>query len=127
MLDTIGSRIKSVRESLGLSGSAFAEQLGLSRGALSNIERDVNGVSERTLRLICQIYRVDYFWLTEGKGEMFVKTTDALLDELAAENNFSSETVETFRSLLQLPADRFNLAMELIRALSVADQKKEEQ
>lgn len=127
MLDTIGSRIKLVRESIGLSGSAFAEQLGLSRGALSNIERDVNGVSERTLRLICQIYRVDYFWLTDGKGEMFVKTTDALLDELAAENNFSTETVKTFRALLQLPPERFNLVMELIRALSGADAQEKEQ
>lgn len=121
MQSTAGSRIKQIREVLGLSGPAFAEKIGISRGALSNIERNVNGVSDRTIRLICSTFKVDYFWLTEGSGKMFVDDTDSLLEELAAENNLSEDTVDTFKRLLSLPADKYDLVMRLIRSLSEDD------
>ena len=76
LMKTVGERIKEVRKALGLSGEAFGKPIGLSRGALSNIERNVNGASDRTIRLICSEYCVDYFWLTEGKGEMFIDDTE---------------------------------------------------
>lgn len=127
MQNTAGSRIKQVRESLRMSGSAFAEQIGLSRGALSNIERNVNGVSERTLRLICQTFNVDYFWLTEGKGEMFVQASDSLIEELAAEHNLSADTVEILKALFNLPKKKFDLVMELIRSLTGESEEKEQE
>lgn len=118
MTETVGLRIKKIREHLGMSGSAFAESIGLSRGALSNIERNVNGVSDRTVRLICSMYKVDYFWLTEGTGSMFINSTDALLEELAAENQLSQDTVDTFKVLFSLPDDKFRLVMDLIKSMS---------
>lgn len=121
MSNSIGARIKELREYLGMSGSAFAESVGLSRGALSNIERNVNGVSDRTVRLICSIYKVDYFWLTEGSGNMLVNSTDALIEELAAENQLSPDTVEVFKKLFRLPEDKFNLVMQLIGSMSEKD------
>lgn len=121
MSNSIGVRIKELREYLGMSGSAFAESVGLSRGALSNIERNVNGVSDRTVRLICSIYKVEYFWLTEGSGNMLVNSTDALIEELAAENQLSPDTVEVFKKLFRLPEDEFNLVMQLIYLLPEKD------
>lgn len=50
-MKTVGERIKEVRKALGLSGEAFGKPIGLSRGALSNIERNTNGASDRTIRL----------------------------------------------------------------------------
>ena len=121
MSNSIGERIKELREYLGMSGAAFAKSIGMSRGALSNIERNVNGVSDRTVRLICSIYKVDYFWLTEGSGNMLVNSTDALIEELAAENQLSPDTVEVFKKLFRLPEDKFNLVMQLIESMSEKD------
>lgn len=113
-MKTVGERIKEVRKALGLSGEAFGKPIGLSRGALSNIERSVNGASDRTIRLICSKYCVDYFWLTEGKGEMFIDDMDAILEELAAEKGYDDETLRIMKKLYSLPKDQFDMVMMLI-------------
>lgn len=113
-MKTVGERIKEVRKALGLSGEAFGKPIGLSRGALSNIERNVNGASDRTIRLICSKYCVDYFWLTEGKGEMFIDDMDAILEELAAEKGYDDETLRIMKKLYSLPKDQFDMVMMLI-------------
>lgn len=113
-MKTVGERIKEVRKALGLSGEAFGKPIGLSRGALSNIERNTNGASDRTIRLICSKYCVDYFWLTEGKGEMFIDDMDAILEELAAEKGYDDETLRIMKKLYSLPKDQFNMVMMLI-------------
>lgn len=117
MSNSIGARIKELREYLGMSGSAFAKSIGMSRGALSNIEKNVNGVSDRTVRLICSIYKVDYFWLTEGSGNMLVNSTDALIEELATKSQLPPDTVEVLKKLFRLPEEKFNLVMQLIYSL----------
>ena len=117
MAQTVGDRIKLAREKLGKSGAAFASEVGLSRGALSNIERNVNGVSDRTLRVICSTYGVRRDWLENGSGEMFENETDVLLERLGKENVLSEETVNTFKKLFALPPDEFNLVMGVIRAM----------
>lgn len=116
-MKTVGERIKEVRKALGLSGEAFGKPIGLSRGALSNIERNTNGASDRTIRLICSKYCVDYFWLTEGKGEMFIDDMDAIVDELAAEKGYDAKTVELVKRLFSLPEEQFNLVMQIIENL----------
>lgn len=117
MAQTIGDRIKLARETLGKSGAAFAAEVGLTRGALSNIERNVNGVSDRTIRLLCTEYGIRYDWLVNGTGEMFENETDVLLDRLGRENDLSDETVKTFKKLFSLPPDEFELVMGVIRAM----------
>ena len=117
MAQTVGDRIKLAREKLGKSGTAFAAEVGLSRGALSNIERNVNGVSDRTLRVICSTYGVRRDWLENGSGEMFENETDVLLARLGKENDLSEETVDTFKKLFALPPDEFDLVMGVIRAM----------
>ena len=109
-MKTVGERIKEVRKALGLSGEAFGKPIGLSRGALSNIERNTNGASDRTIRLICS----NYLWLTEGKGEMFIDDMDAILEELAAEKGYDADTLRIMKKLYSLPNDQFNLVMQLI-------------
>lgn len=113
-MKTVGERIKEVRKALGLSGEAFGKPIGLSRGALSNIERNTNGASDRTIRLICSKYCVDYFWLTEGKGEMFIDDMDAILEELAAEKGYDDETLRIMKKLYSLPKNQFDMVMMLI-------------
>lgn len=59
-------------------------------------------------------YCVDYFWLTEGKGEMFIDDMDAILEELAAEKGYDADTLRIMKKLYSLPNDQFNLVMQLI-------------
>lgn len=125
MDETVGTRIRKIRKLLGLSGEAFGARIGLSKGALSNIERGTNGASERTLKLICSMYSIDYFWLTEGEGEMLVDNTEALIEGLARERNCSTEETEILKKLFSLPRNQFKLVMEIVENFKEENEKDE--
>lgn len=67
----LAERIKTVREKAGLSQTAFAAKIGVSRSAVNKIESGENNPAERTIRVIASEFNVNYDWLTKGEGEMF--------------------------------------------------------
>lgn len=116
----MNERLKMLRKTLKLTMKQFAEPLGLTESTISKAEKGTANLSDSAIRLICSVFKVDYFWLTEGTGEMFTDSTDALLDEIAAENHMSGDTVDTFKRLFKLPPDKFDLVLQLIKSLSDA-------
>lgn len=74
-------RFKEVRKALNLTQEEFAANLGLSRGAIINIEHGLVEAKPLFVSLVCRTYDVNEEWLRTGEGEMFVpKDMD---DELA--------------------------------------------
>jgi transcriptional regulator with XRE-family HTH domain len=82
---TIGERINAIRSSLNLSMEKFGKKIGITRSSVNSLEKGVNNPSDQTIKLICKEYNVDYFWLTEGKGNMFLELPDNTIDELIDE------------------------------------------
>lgn len=74
----MGERVKELRKVLGLSGEKFGEKIGVTRSAISDIERGRNGLSEQNILAICREFNVNEEWLRTGMGEMF---KDMSLDE----------------------------------------------
>ena len=74
----MGGRVKELRKALGLSGEKFGEKIGLTRSAISDIERERNGLSDSNVLAICREFNVNEEWLRFGTGEMF---KDMTLDE----------------------------------------------
>ena len=77
-MQTISDRIKLVRlnaEGKKLTQEEFGKRLGISRGAVTNLEdaenRLPNGISESTILLICRTFNVQSEWLRTGEGDMF--------------------------------------------------------
>lgn len=102
MIKGIDERIRAIRKDKGLTMQAFGESIGMSKASISGIESGKNGPSEQTIRLICSVYKVDYFWLKEGKGSMYLDDTDNLVDEIAIEQNLDPDTTRTLKRLLRL-------------------------
>lgn len=75
-------RVKEIRKALGLSGEEFGQVLGITRGAVSNIENGNRKLTEQTIRLICREFNVNEDWLRTGTGEMFNETSP---DEIIAD------------------------------------------
>lgn len=81
----IYERIRKLRkEELHLSQTEFGEKLGVSRSVIANIE--LNSLArpdqkESLYRLICKEFRVNYDWLVNGEGDMYLE--DAPEDEFA--------------------------------------------
>lgn len=65
------SRIKLLRQTLDMSQSEFAKQIGVSQQTLSTLENNSRPLSERNIISLCSVYGVSESWLRTGEGEMF--------------------------------------------------------
>lgn len=79
---TRGERIKDVRNSLGLTLEKFGEKLGVTKTAISRIEKGERSLTEQMTKSICREFSVDYMWLTTGEGEMFIDTDDDFIERI---------------------------------------------
>ena len=117
MIKGIDERIRAIRKDKGLTMQAFGESIGMSKASISGIDSGKNGPSEQTIRLICSVYKVDYFWLKEGKGSMYLDDTDNLVDEIAIEQNLDPDTTRTLKRLLRLSPDSQKIVLKAIDTL----------
>ena len=78
----MNERIKKLRQALNLSQDEFGKRLGVTRGAITNIE--LNKVEPKPLfvDLICREFNASENWIRTGEGDMFVEKTES--EELAA-------------------------------------------
>lgn len=72
---SINSRVKEVRKALGLSQEYFGNQLGVTRGAITNIELEKTEPKSLFIELLCKVFNVNIEWLTTGVGQMFNELT----------------------------------------------------
>lgn len=82
----MNERIKLLRKELGLSQEAFGNKIGSTRDAIAAYERGVT-IKEPIVKLICRTFNVDYFWLTEGVGEMFTHFEDIIIEQVTEQYN----------------------------------------
>lgn len=72
----INTRLRELRNKLGLSREDFAKRLGLkSRGKIENIELSRTKPDNAFIHLICREFNVNEHWLRTGEGEMFIELT----------------------------------------------------
>lgn len=79
---TQGERIKEIRKSLNLTLEKFGEKIGVTKTAISRIEKGERGCTEQMTKAICREFSVDYIWLTTGDGEMFVDSDDDFMEKI---------------------------------------------
>lgn len=79
---TQGERVKAVRKSKEMTMEEFGKRLGVTRTAISNIEKGYRGLTEQMLKSICREFSVDEEWLRTGDGDMPQKLSDE--EEVAA-------------------------------------------
>ena len=84
---TQGERIKTLRKELKLSQEEFGIKLGVTKAAISRCENGVTGLTEQMAKSICRTFNVDYFWLTEGTGEMFTHFEDIIIEQVTEQYN----------------------------------------
>ncbi len=78
----IGTRIKEVRKSVGLTQQAFSDIINLKRQTIAAYEIGTVVPSDRTITDICREFNINEAWLRTGDGDMFVPKTRT--DEIAA-------------------------------------------
>lgn len=117
-MENIGQRIYAVRKELGLSMKKFADRIGVSDASVNNLEKGINNPSERTLKLICSEFNVNYAWLTEGQGEMFIEIPDNILDRLIKEYDLEEDNKPILKAYLEAKPETRKEILKFIHSLT---------
>lgn len=83
---TQGERVKAIRKSLGITLAQFGDKVGVTRVTMSRIESGSRNLTEQMALAICNAYQVNYKWLINGEGDMFVAPVSDL-DNLCTKYN----------------------------------------
>lgn len=125
---TQGERIKDVRNSLGLTLEKFGEKLGVTKTAISRIEKGERSLTEQMAKSICREFSVDYMWLTTGEGEMFVESDDDFFERIdrimAGENESRKNMIKTLLYASDADIEAFDRLVDYYISLR-ADNKKD--
>lgn len=123
----MNERIKQLRQALNLSQDEFGKRLGVTRGAITNIE--LNKVDPKPLfvDLICREFNASELWIRTGEGEMFVEKTES--EELSAFFGDLLKDEPDFRHRLIAALSRLTLeewkVIEKLATEAVKDIKKD--
>jgi len=99
---TQGERVKEIRKTLNLTLEAFGEKLGVTKVAISNIEKGNRNLTDQMATSICRTYNANYDWLMYGDGEMFSNLPQTVLDELCRQysmDDFDRQLIEFYLTL----------------------------
>ena len=125
---TQGERIKDVRNSLGLTLEKFGEKLGVTKTAISRIEKGERSLTGQMTKSICREFSVDYMWLTTGEGEMFVESDDDFFERIdrimAGENESRKNMIKTLLYASDADIEAFDRLVDYYISLR-ADNKKD--
>ncbi len=123
---TQGERIKTIRKTLGLTLEKFGENLGVTKVAISNIEKENRNLTEQMALAICREYNVNYDYLMTGEGEMFDNLPETVLDELCQQYDLDEYDRFLIELYISLPAELRVAAKNKAREL-LAKRKEEKE
>lgn len=119
---TQGERVNELRKSLGLTLEKFGERLGVTKVAISNIEKGNRNLTEQMTKSICREFGVDYIWLTSGDGEMFVESDDDFMERIdrimAGENDARKNMIKTLLYASDDDIETFSRLIDYYNSLS---------
>ena len=121
MPDKIQPRIKTLRQTLGMSQTEFGKKIGVTRSALSNLDLGITTLKEPLLSLICSVFNVRREWLENGSGEMF-EQPDTEAPFYNAFGSISNDDPDSFRkrfvvALAELDDSELDAMERFIRSL----------
>lgn len=102
-MKTIGEKIKDIRKSNRLTQQQFADSLGISRPHLSKIESNKENASDSVIKLISNLYDVNYDWLT-SVNETFLIDVSGFSEKIKKIHELElGKTTNMFIDLLNNP------------------------
>lgn len=98
----MNERIKLIRKDFNMNQEEMGNKLGVTKSTISRIEKGITNITEHMIKSICREFNINEEWLRNGTGEMFIKTSNELLEQLAAKYNLKDFEKQAFETLLTL-------------------------
>ena len=114
----INERFKEMRKALGLGQVRLAEELGLSKSLVGQIETGERVLREPLIKLICLKYGVSESWLRTGEGEMFDAPAEPALSAVAQRYGLTDEQRRLVEAYLHLTHAEREIIIGLAREIT---------
>ena len=122
---TQGERIKEIRKDLNLTLEKFGEKLGVTKVAISNIEKGNRNLTDQMIKAICREYNVNYDYLMYGTGEKFSDLPETILEELCTQYDLDELDKQIIDIYISLPKQlRDSVKEHIKKAYFNGDNKK---
>lgn len=84
-MNTLGERLYYARKKNGYTQDSLAEKIGVSRGVIFNLEKNITKPQTIVINAICQTLKLNKDWLVNGSGEMEDKSETSRSAKILAE------------------------------------------
>lgn len=119
----MNERIKQVRKALNLTQDEFGKRLGVTRGAITNIEYNKVEPKQLFVELLCREFHVSIDWLLTGEGPMFEDLPATLVDEMAETYHLDDMDKKIISAFLELSAQEREIIKKYLS--SIFSEKKD--
>ena len=99
----MNERLKALRKALGLTQEEMGHRLGVTKTAICSLESGRRNLTEQMAKSMCREFRVRYYWLTDGDGEMFVAVPNSLIDKVAEAYDLDESEKKLLKGVLEMP------------------------
>lgn len=113
----MNSRLKDIRKALRLTQKEFAARLGITDSGISRLEKGQNQLTDQLIRAICREYKVNYEYLKNGIGEMFVEVPQTVVDELCEQYDLDDFDRIMLQEYLKMDEASRNVLKTYIRSI----------
>lgn len=118
-METVGDRVKILRNIKNLNQTDFGKKISLSQTAIGQYETNVRKVTDRSIKDMCSVYGASELWLRTGCGEMFVQQdiliVEKIDDIMSGENEFRKKLI---KSIVNFNDDEILLLEKIVNELS---------
>lgn len=102
---TIGERIALLIDKKGMKRIDFAAALEIDQSYVTKLTKDANAPSKALIENICRKFDVRREWLEHGEGEMFVRRSAAIIEQLSKEYQLDDKARRLVENFLSLTPD----------------------
>ncbi len=104
-------------QELELSQKEFGSKLGITSAAISRYESGNRKLPESIILSICRIFRVNYYWLTEGQLPIFTGTPENVVEEIAEEYNLDETDKKIIQKYLELGDEHRQVLKDYLKSI----------
>ena len=123
---TVNERVKAVRKALNMKQEDFGKKLTVALPYMSQIENGERDVTEKILKLVCLQFNVSEHWLRTGEGDMFVTTSDSMMENFCTKYNLDSISRSILEIFIELPPEYRHAILDAAKKLVQRTSSKEE-
>ena len=123
-MNTLNERIKYLRKDiLHLTQVEFGKKIGIAGTTVTGWEKRNMKPSETALKMICSEFSVNYNWLVDGDGDIFIEDDNSTIELLKRDYNLRDVEVRLIEEFLKLDENERDVLINYLERVIGKDEQ----